>query len=61
MLIGIPLRLVVSEKTNHQVELKKRNEENASLVAVEDVIAIVREDLKTFEEKAAGLKTVAKR
>jgi len=60
-LIGIPLRLVVSEKTNHQVELKKRNEENASLVAVEDVIAIVREDLKTFEEKAAGLKTVAKR
>jgi prolyl-tRNA synthetase len=41
-LMGIPLRLVVSEKTIAQdsVEFKKRTEENTKLVPISDVIKI---------------------
>jgi prolyl-tRNA synthetase len=37
-LIGIPVRLVVSEKTGDKVEWKKRSEETSELIPTEDVI-----------------------
>lgn len=37
-LIGIPVRLVVSQKTGEQVEWKKRSEEKTELISVEEVI-----------------------
>lgn len=37
-LIGIPVRLVVSQKTEDKVEWKKRNEEKFELLSVEQVI-----------------------
>lgn len=37
-LIGIPVRLVVSAKTEDKVEWKKRNEEKSELLSVEQVI-----------------------
>lgn len=36
-LIGIPVRLVVSEKTGDQVEWKKRNEEKTELISLDEV------------------------
>lgn len=37
-LIGIPIRLVVSEKTNEKIEYKERTEEKAELLDLEEVI-----------------------
>lgn len=37
-LIGIPYRVVVSQKTGEMVELKKRSETEAKLVSVEDLL-----------------------
>lgn len=37
-LIGIPVRLVISEKTGDKVEWKKRNEKESELIAVEEVV-----------------------
>ena len=37
-LLGIPVRLVVSEKTGDQIEWKKRNEEKTELLSIEEVI-----------------------
>lgn len=37
-LIGIPVRLVVSNKTEEQIEWKKRNEEKAILLTLEEVL-----------------------
>ncbi len=41
-LIGIPVRLVVSAKTGDKVEWKKRNEEKAELLEVDEVIKRLR-------------------
>lgn len=41
-LIGIPVRLVVSEKTGDKIEWKRRNEENTGLISVEEVINRLR-------------------
>lgn len=41
-LIGLPFRLVVSPKTGNKVEVKKRNEKIAKLMAFEDVIELLR-------------------
>ncbi len=43
-LLGIPFRLVVSEKTlaKNSVELKKRNESETSLIKIEKVISILQ-------------------
>jgi prolyl-tRNA synthetase len=47
-LIGLPLRLVVSEKTlkEDSVEWKPRNEAEAHLVKIDDVIEEVQEMMK---------------
>jgi prolyl-tRNA synthetase len=37
-LIGIPVRLVVSEKTADKIEYKKRNEENSQIIELEEVL-----------------------
>jgi len=37
-LIGIPYRLVVSEKTNGKIEFKKRTEENSEVLDLEEVL-----------------------
>lgn len=39
-LIGIPYRVVVSQKTGNQVELKKRVEKEARLVALEELLSL---------------------
>ncbi len=36
-LIGIPWRLVISQKTGEQIEIKKRDEQEAKLVTLEEV------------------------
>lgn len=36
-LIGIPIRVVVSEKTGNRVEIKKRNEESSELIDIEKI------------------------
>jgi prolyl-tRNA synthetase len=40
-LIGIPYRVVVSEKTGNKVELKKRNEKNTQLISIEELVSLV--------------------
>lgn len=37
-LIGIPYRLVVSDKTNDQIEFKPRNQSSAKLISLEDLL-----------------------
>jgi prolyl-tRNA synthetase len=37
-LIGVPVRLVVSEKTGDKIEFKKRKEEKSELLSIEEVI-----------------------
>lgn len=37
-LIGIPVRLVVSEKTQDKIEVKKRNEEKTELLSLDELI-----------------------
>ena len=41
-LIGIPLRLIVSNKTNGLIEYKERASDDARKVAVDDVIKLVK-------------------
>lgn len=41
-LIGIPYRVVVSQKTGDLVEVKKRNEKEASLVTTEEMLKIIK-------------------
>ena len=41
-LIGIPIRLVVSRKTEDKVELKKRNEEKTELLSKDEVVNKVK-------------------
>lgn len=38
-LIGIPIRLVVSDKTQDKIEVKKRDEEKTETLSIEDVLA----------------------
>ena len=37
-LLGLPWRLVVSEKTNNKIEVKKRNQDGAELLEIEEVL-----------------------
>ena len=41
-LIGIPFRAVVSQKTGEQIEVKRRGEDIAALMGLEDLIAVVK-------------------
>lgn len=41
-LIGIPVRLVVSEKTGDKVEWKERNSDKTTLVSIEEVVGRLR-------------------
>ncbi len=41
-LIGIPYRLVVSEKTNDQIELKKRSDKTATLLSLDQLIKKIK-------------------
>lgn len=41
-LIGIPVRLVVSEKTGDKIEFKKRNEKETELLSLEEIIKRVK-------------------
>jgi len=41
-LLGIPWRLVISAKTQDQIEIKKRNETSTKLVSIEEVQTLVR-------------------
>lgn len=41
-LIGIPYRLVVSEKTEDKIEVKKRDEDKSKLMKVSDLIKILK-------------------
>jgi len=41
-LMGIPYRLVISEKTNDKIEVKKRNEEKAKLVSEKEMLKILQ-------------------
>ncbi len=43
-LIGIPVRLVVSEKTGDKIEFKKRGEEKTELLSVEEILKRVQDD-----------------
>ena len=40
-LIGIPFRLVVSQKTKNKIEVKKRNEKDACLLSVAELLKIL--------------------
>jgi prolyl-tRNA synthetase len=40
-LLGIPWRLVISAKTQDQIEIKKRNETSTKLVSIEEVQTLV--------------------
>jgi len=40
-LVGIPVRLVVSKKTGDKAEYKRRGEEKASLMSVEEIIKMI--------------------
>lgn len=40
-LIGVPVRLVVSEKTREKVEWKNRSEENTKLVSIEEALKLL--------------------
>jgi len=40
-LIGIPYRIVVSKKTGEKVELKRRKEDKANLVTVEECLNLI--------------------
>lgn len=42
-LIGVPIRLIVSEKTGSNVEIKNRNESRVQLVTAEKIIKIIME------------------
>ena len=42
-MIGCPIRAVVSTKTGEQIEVKMRNEKEAKLMSVEELIGIVRD------------------
>jgi len=42
-LLGIPNRLVISEKTGDKIELKKRNADKSSLITLDKVIAELRQ------------------
>jgi len=37
-LVGIPVRLVISEKTQDKIEWKKRDEEKTELLSIEEVL-----------------------
>ena len=41
-LIGIPYRLVISEKTGDKIEIKKRNEERAKLISEKELLKLLR-------------------
>ena len=41
-LIGIPFRLVVSEKTGDKIEFKKRNEKESKLLTIEELIERIK-------------------
>lgn len=41
-LIGIPYRLVISEKTKEMVEVKKRSEKEARLMSLDEAISLIR-------------------
>lgn len=43
-LIGIPVRLVVSEKTQDKIEFKKRNEDKSELLSLPEVIKKVKRE-----------------
>lgn len=42
-LIGIPYRLIISEKTKDEVEVKKRGEKQAKLMRIEGVIKLINQ------------------
>ena len=41
-LIGIPYRLVISEKTKDKVEVKKRNEKSAVVITVKEAVKVIQ-------------------
>jgi prolyl-tRNA synthetase len=41
-LMGIPWRLVISQKTGEQIEIKRRDEQEARLISLEEVIEILK-------------------
>ena len=41
-LMGIPYRLVISEKTGDKIEIKKRNEEKSTLESIDNIISKLR-------------------
>ncbi|MBI5306558.1 hypothetical protein HZB04_03165 [Candidatus Wolfebacteria bacterium] len=43
-LIGIPYRLIISEKTGDKIEIKKRNEEKAKLVSEKELLKIMKHE-----------------
>ncbi len=51
-LIGIPFRVVVSERTGDNVELKNRWEEKTELLSVDELIKLVQSHLSDFDRKA---------
>jgi prolyl-tRNA synthetase len=42
-LIGIPFRIVISEKTGNKIEIKKRNEKKIRLVAEKELIKLLKQ------------------
>lgn len=42
-LIGIPIRLVVSEKTGERIELKMRNENKVKLFAISEIVQVIND------------------
>ena len=41
-LIGIPVRLVISQKTGDKIEFKKRNENKARVISISEAVEIIK-------------------
>jgi prolyl-tRNA synthetase len=50
-LIGIPYRLVISEKTGNKIEIKKRNESETKLVSEKELIKIMQHAAYNIKHK----------
>ena len=42
-LIGIPFRLVISQKTGYKIEFKRRTEKETKLMSLEEVLDFLKE------------------
>ena len=53
ILIGIPIRLTISERSvnNGGVEYKRRNKEEKNIIPYENIIPVMKEEIKLLESE----------